>query len=161
MKDPSNKGVIHRPFFLKGLCVAALMGAGATALFGCQSPPRPMEVRRNFEENYAVRQILLGYYAPEEVPGEVIARARAIMAESLPCSGFKLLEDGMADRSEPVRTYDSFTKVLRTYSETKSYYWQKYRCAEPLKPPPVDESKVEQKKAEPAVKRPAHKPLPE
>ena len=133
----------------------------AAFLLGCASPPRPMEVRRNFQENYAVRQIFLGYHAPEEVPAEAIARARRSMSESLPCTGFSLLEDGIADRSEPVRTYDSFTKVMRTYSETKSYYWQKYRCADPLRPPPVDESKVEKGKQAPGhEKRPPTKPLP-
>ncbi len=121
-----------------------------------------MEVRRNFQENYAVRQVLLGYYAPEDVPDRTIEQARRVMRDTIPCRGFQLLEDGIADRSEPVRTYDSFTKVMRTYNETKSYYWQKYRCGEPLRPPPVDESKVEQpKKQSPPEKRPEHKPLPE
>ncbi len=119
-----------------------------------------MEVRRNYEENYAVRQILLGYYAPEEVPDVRITQVRRIMDEAIPCRGFLLLEDGIADRSEPVRTYDSFTKVTRTYHETKSYYWQKYRCAEPLRPPPVAEPK-EGKTSPESIKRPPHKPLPQ
>ena len=113
-----------------------------------------------------MRQILLGYFAPEHVPGKVIEDAQKIMAGNLPCRGFTLLEDGIADRSEPARTYDSFTKSVRTYSEVKSYYWQKYRCAEPLKPPPVDEAKVQNQPAgnehRPPVPapRPEHKPLP-
>lgn len=140
----------------------------------CQAPPRPLEVRRNYQENYAVRQILLGYFPVEEVPDAAISTARARMRATVPCQGYAVLEDGITDRSETNRTYDSFTKTVRSYVETKAYYWQKYRCRKPftikeMNPPPgskegakgTSEMTKESEKAQPkAEPRPPNKAIP-